>query len=163
MSVLSAEDLTVAWDRGGGQDGATVLRDLTFSVERGRVLGLVGESGAGKSMIGRAIAGNLPDGFGVTGGALRFADQDLVSADAETRRTLLGNRIAFIPQEPLTALNPLMTIGPSSASISPVSACPDKNGGRVASTRSGPCGCGNRKFFSTGTPSSSPAACVNAC
>jgi peptide/nickel transport system ATP-binding protein len=111
MSVLSAEDLTVAWDRGGGQDGATVLRDLTFSVERGRVLGLVGESGAGKSMIGRAIAGNLPDGFDVTGGALRFADQDLVSADAETRRTLLGNRIAFIPQEPLTALNPLMTIG----------------------------------------------------
>jgi len=70
------------------------------------VIGLVGESGAGKSMIGRTIAQLLPAGFGVTSGNLEFAGTDLVSMGAERRRALLGREIAFIPQEPLSALNP---------------------------------------------------------
>ena len=75
------------------------------------MLGLVGESGAGKSMVGRAIAQLLPPGFAVTGGALTFGGADLVTMDAEARRALLGRDIAFIPQEPLSALNPVLTIG----------------------------------------------------
>jgi oligopeptide/dipeptide ABC transporter ATP-binding protein len=75
------------------------------------VLGLVGESGAGKSMIGRAGAQLLPPGFAVTAGLLRFDGQDLVRMALGRRRSLLGRDIAFIPQEPLTALNPVLTIG----------------------------------------------------
>src|SRR5215213_3833066 len=109
MSLLVARNLCV---------GATirdesfpVISDLTFSVVPGKILGLVGESGAGKSMIGRTIAQLLPPGFSVTGGALEFAGEDLVGMDAERRRNLLGRDIVFIPQEPLSALNPVLTIG----------------------------------------------------
>ena len=75
------------------------------------MLGLVGESGAGKSMVGRTIAQLLPPGFAVTGGSLQFAGDDLVTMAPEARRALLGRDIAFIPQEPLSALNPVLTIG----------------------------------------------------
>jgi peptide/nickel transport system ATP-binding protein len=75
------------------------------------VLGLVGESGAGKSMVGRTIAQMLPPGFAVTGGRLLFAGRDLVAMPAQERRELLGRDIAFIPQEPLSALNPVLTVG----------------------------------------------------
>ena len=105
MSVLRAEGLAVSL-----ADGTEVLRDLAFSVARGQVLGLVGESGAGKSMIGRMIAGHLPAGFRVSAGSLAFGGEDLVRIAPARRRALLGDRIAFIPQEPLTALSPLMTI-----------------------------------------------------
>ena len=65
--VLEARGLTVS------MRGIEVLRDLSFSVKPGEVLGLVGESGAGKSMIGRVIGRNLPGGFGVTGPRSRCA------------------------------------------------------------------------------------------
>ena len=102
--VLEARGLTVSLR------GTEVLRDLSFAVKPGEVLGLVGESGAGKSMIGRVIGRNLPNGFSVTGGSLLFAGKDLVGIEAEPLRALLGDRVAFIPQEPLTALNPVLTI-----------------------------------------------------
>ncbi|MCP8937943.1 ABC transporter ATP-binding protein [Alsobacter sp. SYSU M60028] len=105
MDVLEARGLEVSFG------AAKVLRDVSFTLRRGRVLGLVGESGAGKSMLGRVIARNLPEGFAVTGGALSFLGQDLVTIADEPRRQLLGDKIAFIPQEPLTALNPVMTVG----------------------------------------------------
>jgi peptide/nickel transport system ATP-binding protein len=91
--------------------GTDVLRDLSFDVGPGKVVGLVGESGAGKSMIGRVLAGALPDGFAVTRGTATFAGQDLTALPPAARRALLGGRVTFIPQEPLTALNPLLTIG----------------------------------------------------
>ena len=108
MTVLSAEGLTVTLGRGAG--AIPVLRDLSFRVGAGRVLGLVGESGAGKSMVGRAIAGNLPGGFAVSAGTLTFDGEDLVRIAPARRLALLGDRICFIPQEPQTALNPLMTV-----------------------------------------------------
>src|SRR6185436_13736915 len=88
-----------------------VLHDLSFSLEPGRVLGLVGESGAGKSMVGRTVAQLLPPGFAVSGGSLAFSGTDLVRMEPQARRALLGREIAFIPQEPLSALNPVLTIG----------------------------------------------------
>lgn len=109
MSVLVARDLMVSAKLGG--DLVPVLRDFSLTLEAGRVVGLVGESGAGKSMVGRTIAQMLPPGFAVTGGDLRFADRDLVAMSGEARRALLGRDIAFIPQEPLSALNPVLTIG----------------------------------------------------
>ncbi len=88
-----------------------MIRRLSFKLAPGRILGIVGESGAGKSMIGRAIAHALPAGFAVTGGTLRLDDEDLVRLTPARRRALLGRDIAFVPQEPMTALNPVMTIG----------------------------------------------------
>ena len=103
--LLAAHNLTV--ERGGTK----VLRDISFALPRGRILGLIGESGAGKSMLGRVIANQLPPGFSVASGALPFGGTDLLSLPAAARRRLLGDRIAFIPQEPVRALNPSRTIG----------------------------------------------------
>ena len=107
--MLSISDLTLTATLGGRS--VQLLRDVSVAVQPGRVLGLVGESGAGKSMIGRIIAGHLPEGFEVTRGRVVFDGRDLLSLGADERRRLLGRRIAFIPQEPLTALNPVLTIG----------------------------------------------------
>jgi peptide/nickel transport system ATP-binding protein len=109
MSILDARDLTVSATLDG--ERVPVIDSLTFSLQPGKVLGLVGESGAGKSMVGRTVAQLLPPGFGVTGGSLAFAGSDLVTMQGEARRALLGREIAFIPQEPLSALNPVLTIG----------------------------------------------------
>jgi peptide/nickel transport system ATP-binding protein len=109
VTVLEARDLAV----GARIDGAVtpVIRELSFRLPAGRILGLVGESGAGKSMVGRAIAQLLPPGFAITAGRLTFAGQDLTAMAARRRRALLGGAIAFIPQAPLTALNPVLTVG----------------------------------------------------
>jgi peptide/nickel transport system ATP-binding protein len=105
MSVLRARGLDVSLG------ALKVIDGLDLDLAAGRVLGLVGESGAGKSMIGRTIAQLLPRGFAVTAGSLAFDGRDLLRMPRGERRALLGRDIAFIPQEPLTALNPVMTIG----------------------------------------------------
>jgi peptide/nickel transport system ATP-binding protein len=107
--ALQVEGLTVEARIGGALVPA--IRALSFDLAREKILGLVGESGAGKSMIGRAIAQLLPPGFAVTSGLLAFEGQDLVQMHPLQRRRLLGRAIAFIPQAPLTALNPVLTIG----------------------------------------------------
>ncbi|MCC5986668.1 MAG: ABC transporter ATP-binding protein [Pararhodobacter sp.] len=109
MSLLQANELSVALRLHAGDFPA--LSNLSFKVEAGRTLGIVGESGAGKSMITRSIAQLLPRGFSVTGGSLRFMGQDLLGMHADARRALFGREIAFIPQEPLSALNPVLTVG----------------------------------------------------
>jgi peptide/nickel transport system ATP-binding protein len=109
MLSLEARDLTVS----ANIDGVAVpaIRSLSFGLQPGKILGLVGESGAGKTMIGRAIAQLLPPGFSVTAGSLLFEGADLVRMAPARRRALLGRAIAFIPQAPMTALNPVQTIG----------------------------------------------------
>ena len=109
MTILSAQSLSVALAHGGQR--VPVLREISFDLAPGRVLGLVGESGAGKSMIGRAIARLLPEGIEVSGGRLVFDGADLLTMPPTARRALLGREIAFIPQEPMTALNPVLSIG----------------------------------------------------
>jgi peptide/nickel transport system ATP-binding protein len=112
--ILRAHGLTVSAPSGGRS--IEVLRDIDFAIAPGKVLGLVGESGAGKSMIGRVMVQSLPQGFAVTDGSLTFSQPrgepvDLVTMARPALARLLGDRIAFIPQEPLTALNPLLTVG----------------------------------------------------
>lgn len=106
--MLDISHLTLTTRLGGVK--VDLLRDVSLKLERGKVLGLVGESGAGKSMIGRVIAGHVPAGFEVSAGRVVFDGTDLSTLDAAARRRLLGRRIAFVPQEPLTALNPVLTI-----------------------------------------------------
>ncbi|XOT94599.1 ABC transporter ATP-binding protein, partial [Alcaligenes pakistanensis] len=84
-----------------------LLRKVSFAVQAGRTLGLVGESGAGKSMIGRVISGMLPSNLRLSSGQVCF--QGSVVTGAQMRR-LLGRKVAFVPQEPLSSLNPVLTI-----------------------------------------------------
>ena len=108
MSFLEIESLNATIRR----SGARLLRDVSLTVERGEVHGLVGESGAGKSMIGKAIAGLLPPSVQIVSGAIRFDGQNLLTMPLRGRRALTGARIAIIPQDPQTALNPSRRIGP---------------------------------------------------
>src|SRR6202042_2275044 len=107
MLALQAKKLTI----GATMNGAVVpaIRDLSFDLAPGKILGLVGESGAGKSMVGRAIAQLLPAGFAITSGSLLFEGEDLVRMAPGARRALLGRAIAFTPQAPMTSLNPVRT------------------------------------------------------
>jgi peptide/nickel transport system ATP-binding protein len=94
------------------RDGnALILRDVSLTVARGEVHGLVGESGAGKSTIAKAILGILPGGIRIAQGTITLAGRDLLALDAHDRRRLLGAEVALIPQDPLTALNPARRIG----------------------------------------------------
>ena len=83
----------------------------SFRVERGEALGLVGESGCGKSMTLRAVLGLLPRPAVITGGQVLFEGEDLAAARPSRLRDLRGKDIAMIFQEPMTALNPVMKVG----------------------------------------------------
>ena len=109
MFALQAKDLVVSARIAGAVVPA--IRRLSFDLEPGRILGLVGESGAGKSMVGRALAQLLPPGFEITAGSLLFEGENLLEMAPARRRAQLGRAIAFIPQQPMTSLNPVMTIG----------------------------------------------------
>jgi len=109
VSTLEVKSLSVTARIGDAVVPA--IRALSFDLAPGRILGLVGESGAGKTMIGRAIAQLLPPGFAISAGSLRFEGEELLGMDAARRRALLGRAIAFVPQAPMSALNPVMTIG----------------------------------------------------
>jgi peptide/nickel transport system ATP-binding protein len=107
--ALEARDLTISARTGGATVPA--IRELSFRLAPGKILGLVGESGAGKTMVGRAIAQLLPPGFAITAGALLFEGENLLTMAPAQRRALRGRAIAFIAQAPMTALNPVFTIG----------------------------------------------------
>jgi len=91
-------------------DGRPVLRGVDLSVAESQVVGLVGESGAGKSMVGRVILGLYPGNATVTGGQVNYGTHDLLDLAAAARESILGREIAFIPQNPMTALNPVERI-----------------------------------------------------
>lgn len=101
--LLSIEGLSAVSDR---DNGAPILRDVSLAVAPGEIHGLVGESGAGKSTIARAILGMTPRTVRITQGAIILSNTELLTLDARQLRRLLGSEVALIPQDPLTALNP---------------------------------------------------------
>ena len=109
MSLLALSDVNVTTEAGGRQ--IDVLRDVSLAVGRGELVGVVGESGAGKSMVGRLIAGMLPRGFAAGRGSVTFRDRDLLDMPPRERTGLLGDAIAFVPQHPMTSLNPVLSLG----------------------------------------------------
>lgn len=102
VPVLAISRLSAASDR----DRTPILRDVSLTVERGVTRGLVGESGAGKSTIGKAVLGMLPGSVRVTSGEIRFEGENLLEMPKSQLRRLIGEHIALIPQDPMTALNP---------------------------------------------------------
>ena len=108
MALLEVERLCV--DYRAPQGSVRVLDDLAFRLDAGRTLGLVGESGSGKSQTALAIMGLLP-GSAQVSGAVRFEGRDLLSLKEEPRRQLRGTRVAMIFQDPMTSLNPYLTVG----------------------------------------------------
>ncbi len=107
MTYLSIRDLSVRL-----RNGPPLLRRVSLDVEAGEVRALVGESGAGKSMIGKAVLGILPPSVEITGGQILLDGTDLLTLPPKDRRRRIGASCALIPQDPLTALNPSHRIGP---------------------------------------------------
>jgi len=108
MSFLEVRNLSLRLKG----DGARLLRGVSLAVAPGEVRGLVGESGAGKSMIGKAVLGILPQAVEVASGEIWLDGQNLLTLSLAERRRVIGAKAALIPQDPLTALNPSRRIGP---------------------------------------------------
>ncbi len=107
--VLVVDGLSVAF-RARGR-AATVLNEVSFSLQPGETLCLVGESGCGKSMTALAILRLIPELGEISAGAVRLDGQNLAALDDTAMRQVRGNKISMIFQEPMTALNPVYTVG----------------------------------------------------
>ncbi|NDL59568.1 ATP-binding cassette domain-containing protein [Phytoactinopolyspora sp. XMNu-373] len=101
-----------------GTDNLDLIRDVSFSVAAGERVGLIGESGSGKSLTALALLGLLPEGVRA-GGSVRLAGAgfDLVGASERQMSKVRGNRMAMVFQEPMTALNPVMQVGDQVAEV----------------------------------------------
>jgi len=108
MSLLRVNNLRISLQTHRGL--AVAVRDVSFSLERGKSLGLIGESGSGKSITALSLLGLLPEQAQVSG-SIRFDGQELAGAEERAWCDLRGNRIGMVFQEPMTALNPVHSIG----------------------------------------------------
>jgi peptide/nickel transport system ATP-binding protein len=110
FAVLEVDELAVTFTR-KGESGTRAVDGVSFSVAPGETVGLVGESGCGKSVTSLAVMGLLPrQGVRVTG-SVRFNGQELIGADDQTLRRLRGADMAMVFQDPLSSLNPTVRIG----------------------------------------------------
>jgi len=107
-ALLEVNALSV--ELGSNVNATTILKDVSFTLERGRTLGVVGESGCGKSMTALALMGLLPAEASLSGRVV-FDGLDLTTLSSSQWQAVRGPRIAMIFQEPMTALNPVMTVG----------------------------------------------------
>ena len=87
------------------------IDEVSFDIRRGEILGMVRESGAGKSLIGSSLIGLMPPGARVRDGTIRFDGREIQGLGGEAMRKVRGRRIGTIFQDPLTSLNPLFTVG----------------------------------------------------
>ena len=108
-AVLEVRGLSIALPSDG--DRSTAVQNVTFSVGRGEILCLVGESGSGKSVIAQGVMGLLPKSLPVTAGHIFLEGEDITHAPLSRLRELRATRMSMIFQEPMTALNPVMTCG----------------------------------------------------
>ncbi|WP_312995140.1 ATP-binding cassette domain-containing protein, partial [Achromobacter animicus] len=113
--LLRIENLTV--DLPPGADRPHALKGLTLAVNPGEIVCVVGESGSGKSLTAGTILGLLPQGVQASAGRVLWEGQDLLKLAPDALRRLRGQRIGMIFQEPMTALNPLRTIGDQIAEV----------------------------------------------
>lgn len=107
--ILEVKDLTIALPSGG--DRNTAVRNVSFTVGAGEIVCLVGESGSGKSVIAQSVMGLLPKSLPVLSGQILLQGEDITHAPLYRLRELRATRMSMIFQEPMTALNPVMTCG----------------------------------------------------
>lgn len=107
--VLSVEGLSI--DIGYGTSAHRVVDDLSFTLRAGQTLCIAGESGSGKSLSSLAIMGLLPKAANITSGEIIFNNRDLITLPERELQLIRGKHIGMIFQEPMTSLNPLMTVG----------------------------------------------------
>jgi len=103
--VLSIDGLTVEFP------GKRVVDDVTLRVDRGEIVALIGESGSGKTLTALAVLGLLPRRAGITSGRVHLGARSLLDLRPDQRRDVLGDRLAFIPQDAMRALNPTIRVG----------------------------------------------------
>lgn len=108
MSLLDVRDLNIRFN--SSKNPTTVVSDLSFTINESEIFGLAGESGCGKSITALSIMGILPQNASASG-TIDFRDRNLLELDRESLRQLRGNDISMIFQEPMTSLNPVLTIG----------------------------------------------------
>jgi oligopeptide/dipeptide ABC transporter ATP-binding protein len=110
VSLLAVDNLTIAFESAAGL--SPVVEEASFALAPGETLGLVGESGCGKSVTAMSIMRLLPSPPArVLGGAVLFEGKDLLNLSAEAMRAIRGDRIGMVFQEPMTSLNPVLSIG----------------------------------------------------
>lgn len=108
MPLLAVRDLSISFH--ATPNPLTVVNKLNFFINEAEVFGLVGESGCGKSLTALAVMGLLPENA-YAKGEIRLRDRDLLVLDSESMRRIRGKEISMIFQEPMTSLNPVLTIG----------------------------------------------------
>ena len=109
-TLLKIKNLSVSAK--SDQEILNITSDVSFSLNRGELFAIVGESGSGKSITALSIMGLLPKNFYISSGSIEFEDKNLTDISADEKRNIIGSKISMIFQDPLTALNPLLTIGP---------------------------------------------------
>ena len=108
-ALLSVEDLSIAY---GSEDGAIqAVRHASLEARAGEVIGIVGESGCGKSTLASALIALLASNARITSGQVIFGGRNILALPAEEQRKLRGQHIAMVFQDPMTAFNPVLTIG----------------------------------------------------
>lgn len=115
VPILEIDNLCVSYFTRGGEVPAVI--DFSLSLMPGESVGLVGESGCGKSTVAMAIMRYLGANGGIVDGTVRFKGQDMASLSAAELRALRGSQIAMVYQEPMAALNPALTIGTQLAEV----------------------------------------------
>ena len=113
--LLSVKNLTVVFKTRFGE--VPVIDDVSFSISPGEILGIVGESGCGKTMTSLAIMRLMPEQGIITSGSIRLSGEDLVLASEARMRGLRGNEISMVFQEPMTSLNPVFSVGEQIAEV----------------------------------------------
>lgn len=111
IHIVKVHHLTLSFPTRKDPHPKPILEDVDFGIRDGEILGLIGNSGCGKTMTSLAIAGLLPEAASITSGSIKFAGEDLLGMNPKARRAMLGKDIGMIFQEPSTALDPLMTCG----------------------------------------------------
>jgi oligopeptide/dipeptide ABC transporter ATP-binding protein len=114
-SIMDIQDLRVG--RGKDETFTSILENVSFKVNQGQSLAIVGESGCGKSMTALSIMGLLPENIQVGSGNISFADRDLTKLSSIEMNKIRGKEISMIFQEPMTSLNPSFTIGNQIAEV----------------------------------------------
>src|SRR5690606_2736254 len=113
--LLAVSNLTVSLPP--NMERQFAVHDISFSLFPGEILCIIGESGSGKSVTANTVMGLLPSIIRVTGGDITFKGKSVVKAEERDLRQMRGRSVSIIFQDPLSALNPLMTVGDQIAEL----------------------------------------------